>query len=77
MFGSKSKKADVFSTEIDGITKTFTTMVTSLTQKAEEAETIKKATEDEIAVMQAECDSLQAVSDRARNLADKISNIFN
>ena len=67
----------MISTEIDGITKTFTTMVTSLTQKAKEAETIKKATEDEIAVMQTECDNLQVVSDRARNLADKISSIFN
>ena len=77
MFGSKSKKAAVISTEIDGITKTFTTMVTSLTQRAEETETIKKATEEEIEAMQAECVNLQAVSDRARNLADKISNIFN
>ena len=77
MFGSKSKKADVISTEIDGITKTFTTMVTSLTQKAEEAETIKKATAEEIVAMQAECVNLQAVSDRARKLIDKISNIFN
>jgi hypothetical protein len=77
MFGSKSKKAAVISTEIDGITKTFTTMVTSLTQRAEEAETIKKATEEEIEAMQVECVNLQAVSDRARKLIDKISNIFN
>lgn len=77
MFRSKSKKAAVISTEIDGITKTFTTMVTSLTQRAEEAETIKKATEEEIEAMQTECVNLQAVSDRARKLIDKISNIFN
>lgn len=77
MFGSKSKKAEVISLEIDGITKTFTTMVTSLTQKAEEAETIKKATEAEIEAMQAECVNLQTVSDRAHKLIDKISNIFN
>lgn len=76
MFGSKSKKADVFSTEIDGITKTFTTMVTNLIQKAEEAETIKKTTEAEIEAMQAECVNLQAVSDRAHKLIDKITNIF-
>jgi hypothetical protein len=76
MFGSKSKKAEVISTEIDGITKTFTTMVTSLIQKAEEAETIKKATEEDIEAMQAECVNLQAVSDRAHKLIDKITNIF-
>ena len=79
MFQSKkqNKKASAFLTEIGSITKSFTTMIDSLTKKAEEAEAIKKSTEEEIAVLQQECDDLQTVSDRARGLASKISDLFN
>ena len=52
-------------------------MIESLTKKAEEAEAIKKSTEEEIAVLQHECDELQTASDRARGLANKISDLFN
>ena len=79
MFQNKkqNKKASVFLAEIGGITKSFTTMIESLTKKAEEAEAIKKSTEEEIAVLQNECNELQTVSDRARSLANKISDLFN
>lgn len=52
-------------------------MIDNLNRKAEEAESIKKSTEEEIAVLQQECNDLQNVSDRARNLATKISDLFN
>jgi hypothetical protein len=52
-------------------------MIESLTKKAEEAEAIKKSTEEEIAALQNECNELQTVSDRARGLANKISDLFN
>ena len=74
---NKIKKASAFLAEIGGITKSFTTMIENLTKKAEEAEAIKKSTEEEIAVLQQECNDLQNVSDRARNLATKISDLFN
>lgn len=79
MFQNKkqNKKASAFLTEISGITKQFTTMIESLTKKADEAEAIKKSTEEEIAVLQQECNDLQTVSDRARSLATKISDLFN
>lgn len=79
MFQNKkqNKKASAFLAEIGGITKSFTTMIESLNKKAEEAEAIKKSTEEEIAVLQNECNELQTVSDRARGLANKISDLFN
>lgn len=73
----QNKKASAFLTEISVITKQFTTMIDNLNRKAEEAESIKKSTEEEIAVLQQECNDLQNVSDRARNLATKISDLFN
>jgi flagellar hook-associated protein FlgK len=69
----QNKKASALLTEISSITKQFTTMVDNLTHKAEEAEAIKKSTEEEIATLQQECVELQGVSDRARGLANKIS----
>ena len=51
-------------------------MIAGLTQKAEEAEAIKTATEEQIKTMQIECEALQAASDRAKHLATKISEIF-
>lgn len=72
----QNKKASAFLAEIGGITKQFTIMVDNLTHKAEEAETIKKSTEEEIATLQQECNELQNVSDRARNLANKISGLI-
>lgn len=51
-------------------------MVDNLTHKAEEAEAIKKSTEEEIATLQQECTELQNVSDRARSLANKISGLI-
>ena len=74
---NKNKKASAFLTEISVITKQFTTMIDNLNRKAEEADSIKKSTEEEIAVLQQECNDLQNVSDRARNLANKISDLFN
>lgn len=71
-----NKRATTFLAEIGGITKQFTVMVDSLTHKAEEAEAIKKSTEEEIATLQQECDELQTVSDRARSLANKISGLI-
>lgn len=77
MFTQKrSKKASAFLSEIGSITKQFTTMVDNLTHKAEEAEAIKKSTEEEIATLQQECTALQSVSDRARSLANKISGLI-
>ena len=73
----QNKKASAFLTEISVITKQFTTMIDNLNRKAEEADSIKKSTEEEIAVLQQECNDLQNVSDRARNLANKISDLFN
>ena len=79
MFQNKkqNKKASAFLAEIGDITKSFTTMIESLTKKAEEAEAIKKSAEETIAVLQHECDELQTASDRARGLANKISDLFN
>ena len=77
MFSKQNKKASAFLTEISAITKQFTTMIDNLNCKAEEADSIKKSTEEEIAVLQQECNDLQNVSDRARNLATKISDLFN
>lgn len=77
MFSKQNKKASAFLTEISAITKQFTTMIDNLNRKAEEADSIKKSTEEEIAVLQQECNDLQNVSDRARNLATKISDLFN
>lgn len=78
MFVSKKVKAAAqLSTEIDGITKAFTTMVDSLNQKAQEANDIKNAKEEEINILQQECENLKSVSDKALNLASKIANIFN
>jgi ABC-type transporter Mla subunit MlaD len=79
MFQNKkqNKKASAFLAEIGDITKSFTTMIESLTKKAEEAEAIKKSTEETIVVLQHECDELQTASDRARGLANKISDLFN
>ena len=77
MFSKQNKKASAFLTEISAITKQFTTMVDNLNRKAEEADSIKKSTEEEIAILQQECNDLQNVSDRARNLATKISDLFN
>lgn len=74
---NKNKKASAFLTEISIITKQFTTMIDNLNRKAEEADSIKKSTEEEIVVLQQECNDLQDVSDRARNLATKISDLFN
>ena len=77
MFSKQNKKASAFLTEISAITKQFTTMIDNLNRKAEEADSIKKSTEEEIAVLQQECNDLQNVSDRARNLATKISDLSN
>jgi ABC-type transporter Mla subunit MlaD len=87
MFG-KNKKTSVkeikvvtnaasLSQDIDSAIKSFTTLITKLTNKAAEANEMKQAKEAEIKALTVECDALQAVSDRANDLATKISNIFN
>lgn len=76
MLGKKLNSTSL-SNEIDTITKTFTTMVDNLKQKASMALQLKAEKEEHIAILQQECDDLQAVNDRAVGIADKISNIFN
>lgn len=83
MFGRKTlnstavASATSLSNEIDNITKTFTTMVENLKQKASVALQLKAEKEERIAALQQECDDLQAVNDRATGMADRISGIFN
>jgi len=80
MFGNKlnsKASATSLSNEIDTITKTFTTMVENLKQKASAALQLKAEKENRIAELQQECDDLQAVNDRATGMADRISGIFN
>lgn len=83
MFGRKTLNstavvsATSLSNEIDNITKTFTTMVENLKQKASVALQLKAEKEEHIATLQKECDDLQAVNDRATGMADRISGIFN
>lgn len=79
MFGKKKNvvKAANLSTAIDNLTSQFTNMITALRSTSEEAIAAKETKEREIAEMQAECDNLKAVSDRALMLSDKIANIFN
>jgi hypothetical protein len=83
MFGRKTLNstavvsATSLSNEIDNITKTFTTMVENLKQKASAALQLKAEKEEHIAALQKECDDLQAVNDRATGMADRISGIFN
>jgi hypothetical protein len=83
MFGRKTLNstavisATSLSNEIDNITKTFTTMVENLKQKASTALQLKAEKEERIAALQQECDDLQAVNDRATGMADRISGIFN
>ena len=69
--------ATSLSNEIDNITKSFTTMVENLKQKASTALRLKAEKEERIAALQQECDDLQAVNDRATGMADRISGIFN
>lgn len=68
--------AETLGLDIDNITKTFTTMVTKLTAKANEARTIREAKEAEIAALQTECSNLEAVGTRASTMAEKITSIF-
>lgn len=68
--------AETLGLDIDNITKTFTTMVTKLTAKANEARTIREAKEAEIAALQTECSNLEAVGNRAATMAEKITNLF-
>lgn len=78
MFGKKKSvvKAANLSVAIDNLTSQFTNMITALRSTSEEAISAKETKEREIAEMQAECDNLKAVSDRALMLSDKIANIF-
>ena len=65
------------SQDIDSAIKSFTTLITKLANKATEADEMKQAKEAEIKALTDECNALQAVKDRANDLATKISNIFN
>lgn len=69
--------AAALGTEIDNLTKAFTTTVTKLQAKAKEATALKETKEAEIAALQTECANLEAVSNRATNIADKIASLFN
>lgn len=79
-FNKNSKKtvevSSTLSSEIDNIVNTFTTMISNLNKKAEEATIAKMKKEDEIAVLTRECDNLAAVSTRALKLSNNISKIF-
>ena len=83
MFGKKKSvvipatKSTNLSAAIDNLTSQFTNMITTLRSTSEEAIAAKETKEREIAEMQAECNNLKAVSDRALMLSDKIANIFN
>jgi len=68
--------AETLGLEIDNLTKTFTTMATKLTAKANEARTIREAKEAEIAALYTECSNLEAVGNRAATMAEKITNLF-
>lgn len=64
------------SSEIDGIVKALTTMITNLQNKSVEANSLKLKKEEEIAALTKECDNLAIVSARATKLANNISKIF-
>lgn len=70
------KTSSNLSTEIDSIVSVFTTTIDSLKQKANEANAIKAAKEEEILTLQQECDRLSEVSARASKLSNNISKIF-
>lgn len=78
MFGKKKRatKSANLSVAIDNLTSQFTNMITALRSTSEEAITAKETKEREIEELQAECNNLKAVSDRALMLSDKIANIF-
>ena len=82
MFGKKKNavipttKSANLSAAIDNLTSQFTNMIATLRSTSEEAIAAKETKEREIAEIQAECDNLKAVSDRALMLSDKIANIF-
>lgn len=69
--------ADSIGLEIDKLTKSFTTIVTKLNTQAQTARELKAAKEAEIAALQNECTNLEAVGNRAANIADKIAGLFN
>ena len=79
-FNKNSKKtvavSSTLSSEIDNIVTAFTTMISNLNKKAEEANVAKMKKEEEIAVLTKECDNLANVSARATKLANNISKIF-
>lgn len=68
--------SSTLSSEIDNIVNAFTTMISNLNKKAEEANAAKMKKEEEIAVLTRECDNLAAVSTRALKLSNNISKIF-
>ena len=69
--------AATLETEIDNLTKAFTSTVSKLSAKAKEAYALKDAKEAEIVALQTECTNLDAVGSRANNIAEKISSLFN
>lgn len=78
-FNKKAKEIAVSSTlssEIDNIVNAFTTMISNLNKKAEEANAAKMKKEEEIAALTKECDNLAAVSTRALKLSSNISKMF-
>lgn len=79
-FNKKAKEtvavSSTLSFEIDNIVNAFTTMISNLNKKAEEANAAKMKKEEEIAALTKECDNLAAVSARALNLSNNISKIF-
>jgi hypothetical protein len=69
--------AATLATEIDNLTKSFTTLSKKLQAKAKEANALREAKEAEIAALQVECSGLTTVSDRALNISTKIDSLMN
>lgn len=70
------KVSSKLSSDIDSIVNAFTTMISNLNKKAEEANEAKIKKEEEMAILAKECDNLAAVSARALKLSNNISKIF-
>ena len=68
--------ANTLSKEIDNLVSSFTKMISDLKAKAGVADAAKSKKQEEIAILQTECSNLEAVSNRANALAERISNIF-
>lgn len=72
----KTKVAADLSVEINNVVKSFTTVIETLSQKAQEAETLRVTKEEEIKALHQECSALSSVRDQATSIANKLSSLF-